>query len=149
MPVNVVNYKKNFTSPKNTTPFTLTNKTNALFRFEIKYIYLFCVLFIIELGIAKYINDVFIRPFIGDVLVVVLIYCFLRAFLNVPSSKVALGVFVFACCIELLQAIHFVSLLGFEGCKPIAIALGSTFDVKDILAYLVGYGLCRLPFFSH
>lgn len=127
----------------------MTNKTNALFSFEIKYIYLFSILFIIELGIAKYIDDAFIRPFIGDVLVVVLIYCFLRAFLNVQSSKVAFGVFVFACCIELLQAIHFATLLGFDKYKPVAIALGSTFDIKDILAYVVGYGLCRLPFFRY
>ncbi len=127
----------------------LTNNITALFCFKPKYGALFLAFFAIEVYIAKYISDAFIRPFVGDVLVIVLIYCFLKLFLNASSAKIALGVFIFACFIELLQAIHFVKLLGLEWCKPIAIALGSTFDTKDILAYAIGYSICRLPPFSH
>jgi len=127
----------------------LTNKTAALLCFKPKYGALFLVLFATEVYIAKYISDAIVRPFIGDVLVIVLIYCFFKLFLNTSSAKIALGVFVFACFIELLQAIHFVKLLGLQSCKPIAIALGSTFDAKDILAYAIGYSICRLPFFRY
>ncbi|MFT5385169.1 MAG: hypothetical protein ACI81W_002574, partial [Saprospiraceae bacterium] len=36
-------------------------------------------LFLIEVGIAVFIQDRIIRPYIGDLLVVILIYCFIRS----------------------------------------------------------------------
>ena len=38
------------------------------------------IVFIIELIIALYVHDRIIRPYIGDMLVVVLVYCFVRVF---------------------------------------------------------------------
>lgn len=103
-----------------------------------KYFYFTLVLFLIEVCIAVFINDTFIRPFIGDILVVILIYCFIRAFWNIQSSIVAVSVFIFACIIEILQYFNFVKKLGLQNNKILAIALGSTFDWKDIIAYGIG-----------
>lgn len=110
--------------------------------FKLNYFIAFIFIFIIEVLIAKYLYDQFFRGFIGDVLVVVLIYCFCRTFIKADSEKIALVVFLFACTVEILQAFHFVKLLGLENNRVLSIALGSTFDWKDILAYFVGFLIC-------
>jgi hypothetical protein len=96
------------------------------------------MLFSTEVCIAVFVNDSFIRPFIGDVLVVILLYSFIRTFCKIHSSIVALSVFAFSCTIEILQYFNFVNILGLQKYKILAIALGSTFDWKDIIAYAIG-----------
>ena len=109
-----------------------------MFTFNKKYFYFTLLLFLIEICIAVFINDTFIRPFIGDVLVVILIYCFVRAFWNIHSSIIALSVLAFSYIIEILQYFSFVNKLGLQNNKILAVALGSTFDWKDIIAYTIG-----------
>jgi len=110
--------------------------------FNLKYFLLFIFIFFVEVLIAKFLHDQFIRPFVGDVLVVVLIYCFFKSFLNINSKTIAIGVLIFACCIEFLQLFHLVKLLHLEHNKIMRIAIGSVFDLKDILAYCIGYFIC-------
>ena len=117
-------------------------KRLSIFTFRVKYFVAFLFLFFIEFFISKYFTDTFIRPFIGDVLVVILIYCFLNAFINFDRKKIAFGVLIFACVIEVLQAFHFVELLGLSNNHIASIVLGSTFDWKDILAYVIGFVIC-------
>jgi hypothetical protein len=107
--------------------------------FNLKYLILTIVLFLTELAIALFITDTIVRPFIGDALVVVLIYFFLRIFLNANYGKVALGVFVFACAIEILQYFDYVKLLGLEQNRVLSVALGRTFEWLDFAAYLAGF----------
>jgi ABC-type Fe3+-siderophore transport system permease subunit len=109
-----------------------------MFTFNKKYFYFTLVLFLIEICIAVFINDSFIRPFIGDVLVVILIYCFVRAFWNIQPFIIALSVLAFSYIIEILQYFNFVNKLGLQNNQILAIALGSTFDWKDIIAYTIG-----------
>ncbi|AUT01330.1 hypothetical protein CLI64_13490 [Nostoc sp. CENA543] len=109
-----------------------------MLKFNQKYFYWTIILFIIEVCIAVFIDDGFIRPLIGDVLVVILIYCFIKSFWQIKSSTVALSVFAFACFIEVLQYFNFVNYLGWQKYKILAVALGSTFDWKDIIAYAIG-----------
>lgn len=110
--------------------------------FNKKYFALFILIFIVEILIAKFLTDQFIRPFVGDVLVVVLIYCFFKSFLNISYKKIAIGVLIFACCIEVLQLFNLVQLLHLEHNKIMRIAIGSVFDFKDIIAYCIGYFIC-------
>mgnify|MGYP000874246776 CR=1 FL=1 len=110
--------------------------------FSLKYFLLFVFIFIIEVLIAKFLTDQFIRPFVGDVLVVILIYCFFKSFLNFPSKNIAFGVLIFACCVEFLQLFHLVKLLHLEHNKIMRIAIGSVFNFKDIIAYCIGYFIC-------
>jgi hypothetical protein len=99
----------------------------------------------VEIAIAHYIHTGLIRSFVGDVLVVVLLYVTLRTFLAWPAKHLALGAFVFACCIETAQAFNLVNLLGLHAQTPfhavLRVALGATFDWWDFAAYTVGYGL--------
>ena len=67
------------------------------------YAICFIGLFIVETLIALFVRDAFIRPYMGDVLVVILIYCFARIFITEPLRGLPLWIFLFACCIEAFQ----------------------------------------------
>jgi len=107
--------------------------------FNLKYPLLTVLLFLIELAIALFVKDALVRPFIGDALVVVLIYCFVRIFLNVDYRKAALGVLLFAFTIEILQYFDYVKLLGLEQNRILSVALGRTFEWLDFVAYFAGF----------
>jgi hypothetical protein len=112
--------------------------------FNPKYFCLTILLFLIEVYIALFVDDWFIRPFVGDVLVVILLYCFVRAFWQVRATVTALSVFAFACVIEVLQYFNLVDRLGVRQYKVLVVILGSTFDWKDILAYAIGTAIVLL-----
>lgn len=109
------------------------------FKFQAKYLILTLILLVIEIFIALFAKDDFVRPFVGDLLVVILIYCFLRIFLPITVWKLALGVFLFACLIEVLQYFHYVERLGFGNNRVMKILLGTTFQWSDFLAYFCGF----------
>lgn len=96
------------------------------------------MLFIIEALITIFLKTGFIRHTVGDFLVVILIYCFFKSFINVNAVKLAIIVFLFALCIELLQLLNILSLLGMEHSFTAKLLLGSTFQLTDIAAYLLG-----------
>ncbi|HEX9960237.1 MAG TPA: DUF2809 domain-containing protein [Pyrinomonadaceae bacterium] len=109
------------------------------FAFNVKYFLLTALLLAVEICIALFVKDSFVRPFVGDALVVILIYCFLRIFLKVSYWKAALGVFAFACLIEILQYFDYAALLGLENNRVLSVMLGRTFEWMDFVAYLAGF----------
>lgn len=110
-----------------------------MIRFNLRYFVLFMLLLIVEVLIAKFFNDWFVRAFLGDVLVVILIYTFIMTFFNWQPKKVAIGVLIFAFVVEFAQYFKLNSLLGLENNKMANIILGSTFDWLDLLAYSIGF----------
>ena len=74
-----------------------------MLKFERKYFFSAMILFLVEVFIALFVHDNFIRPFFGDVLVVILIYCFIKSFINSPVVVTAVAVLLFAYAIEVLQ----------------------------------------------
>lgn len=109
-----------------------------MLKFNRTYFLLAMLLLVIEIAIALYVPDGFIRHYLGDLLVVILIYCFLRSIFNVPVVPLALGVLLFAFCIETLQYFDFVGRLGLSQNLLLSVVLGSTFDWMDILMYTKG-----------
>jgi hypothetical protein len=116
--------------------------TTKPFAFNLKFSLLFIAVFITEILIAMYVHDSIIRPFGGDVLVVVLIYAFVRSFLNTNYFYTAIGVLVFSFAVEISQAFNLVKMLGLQHNKIMRIALGSTFSYYDLLAYFIGFFIC-------
>lgn len=114
------------------------------FYFSSKYLLLTIILFFIELVIALFVKDTVIRPFVGDVLVVALVYCFLRIFLQIDYWKIALGALLFAFTIEILQYFDYVKLLGLENNRILSVAMGRTFEWTDFVAYFTGFLLIIL-----
>ena len=94
-----------------------------MFIFRKNYFVLTVILFLVEVCIALFIKDRFIRPYVGDFLVVILIYSFIRSFLNAPVFKTALGVLIFAFAIEGLQYINLVKILGLQHSKLASVVL--------------------------
>ena len=74
------------------------------------YILLFLTFLGIEVLIALFIRDNFIRPYVGDMLVTVVICLFLRGFTPLKTKLLPLLVFVFAAAVEIGQYFDFVAL---------------------------------------
>ena len=105
---------------------------------RITYTLIFILLLLAEILIGAFVNDSFIRPYVGDVLVVMLICAALRIFFTEKPKLLPLYTTLFAVSVEVLQYFDFVRLLGLEDNKIISIALGRTFDIKDIICYIAG-----------
>ena len=105
---------------------------------RIKYGIAFALLLLIEVIIALYVHDSFIRPYVGDMLVVILVYSFTRIFIPEKCRLLPLYVFLFAAGVEVLQYFKLVHVLGLEDNRFLRIVLGSVFDLKDIACYGVG-----------
>jgi len=107
-------------------------------RFYKGYFFWAALLFIIELCIGLFVHDSIIRPFGGDFLVVILIYCVLKSFFNLPIIPAVLGVLLFAYAVEISQYFHLVNLLGLQNSRVAKILLGTTFSLIDLLTYTLG-----------
>ena len=100
----------------------------------------FLVLLGIEVCIALFVHDSFVRPYIGDVLAVVTVYCGARIVFPQRFRWLSAAVLALAVCVELVQLTDISSLFG-EG-SFMSILLGSTFDVHDLLCYAIGGMIC-------
>ena len=103
-----------------------------------KYVATFIILLIVEIYIALFIHDNIIRPFVGDALVVGVIYFFLRSFISKSIKLLPVYIFLFACFIEVSQYFNLILLLHLENFKIARIIIGATFDLNDIFCYFVG-----------
>lgn len=97
------------------------------------------LLFGMELVIGMWLNDWhFVRAYVGDVLVIPLIYCLIRIFTNkLPRSLPAL-VGCIGIIAEITQYFKLYAVLGFEKNSLPAILLGTSFSWWDIVSYAVG-----------
>ena len=103
-----------------------------------KYLWGFIIVFLIEVFIAVFVHDNFIRPFVGDVLVIVLMYLFIRIFIKKPIRLLPVYLLIFAIAVEVGQYFNLVERLGLQNSKICRIIMGTTFDVKDIVCYIIG-----------
>ena len=109
-----------------------------MIKFNKNYFYFTILIFLTELLIAKFIHHNFIRYYGGDFLVVILIYCFVKAFIQFSNVKTAICVLLFSYSIEILQYYHFVKLIGLQKSKLALIILGDSFSFTDLLVYTLG-----------
>ena len=65
---------------------------------------LFMIFLVIEVLIALYVHDDFVRPYLGDVLVVVVLYFFARIWIPEKYRWLPGAIFVFAAAVEVLQS---------------------------------------------
>ena len=105
---------------------------------RIFYLLATVVLIAVEVLIALYVHDSFVRPYLGDVLVVIVVYTFVRIFLPEGCPFLPLWIFLFAACVEGLQAIHIADKLGLGKSRFFRTLIGGTCDIRDIICYAVG-----------
>jgi len=94
-----------------------------------------------EVCIALFVRDTFIRPYGGDILAAVFVYCLARLLFPQARGWLAGAVFALCCAVELAQSVDAVALLGLSESAFLSVLCGRTFDVADILCYAVGCAL--------
>ncbi|MGB4813041.1 MAG: DUF2809 domain-containing protein [Methylophilaceae bacterium] len=115
------------------------------FQFSGKYALLALALFLVEVIIATYLKHfTFIRNYFGDFLVVILLYCIAKTVYPFKTKSLVIGVFIFACCIEVLQYFNIADLLNLQKNGVARIVTGTQFAFEDILMYAGG---CALVWF--
>jgi len=111
-------------------------------RFSGKPFIIFLAIFIVEVLIAKYVNDSFIRPYGGDILVVILMYYFVKAFVETKAIYIIVPVVLFAYLIEIGQYFNLVEVLNLQNSKIMRIVIGSSFSWGDMICYTIGGVIC-------
>jgi hypothetical protein len=107
-------------------------------RFSPRYAVAFALLLLVETSIALFVHDSFVRPYLGDTLAVVALYCLLLAFFAISKRSALVGAFVFACCLEVGQALRLVDRLGLADNRVMRVILGTHYSTLDLVAYAGG-----------
>lgn len=118
----------------------MQNKVVERARFRLDGAYFGCSLILLgtEIFIAAKMHDRILRPYAGDYLVVILLYCLVRAFTSVPVTTAALSVLIFSYAVEVSQYFHLADRLGFKERSLARVLLGSYFTWVDMLMYTLG-----------
>ncbi len=103
-----------------------------------KYLIVFTIVLIIEIIIALFVKDTIIRPYVGDILVVILVYSFIRSIVEKRIKFLPIYVLIFATMVEIAQYYRIVEVLNLNNNRVISIIIGASFDFKDILCYIFG-----------
>ena len=111
--------------------FALKNK-------RVIYVAVFCGLLAVEVCIALFVHDAFVRPYVGDMLVTLLLCCMCRVILPDKIRLLPVFVFLFAACVEIGQYFDVVALMGLTDNRFLSIALGRTFSWMDLVCYAIG-----------
>ncbi|KXH83304.1 ribosomal maturation YjgA family protein [Chryseobacterium kwangjuense] len=114
------------------------------FKFSLTYLLLTIFIFLIEVLIATKLEHIFfVRAYLGDVIVVMLLYTFVRTFVKINNEKLILGILIFSCIVEFAQYFTVAEKLGFRPGSLMYIVIGNSFSWIDILCYVAG---CLLLF---
>ena len=116
----------------------LTSSRAVRVRLHRGYAVIAATIFVIEVCIALFVRDSFVRPVLGDVLAVMLVYCAVLAVVDLRPAGAALFAFAVGVGVELLQYGNVLQLLGLEHNPVARVVLGTTFSWGDIVAYAVG-----------
>ena len=115
--------------------------TNPLQTFRLRFHLGYCLfaltIFLIEIAIAKYTSG-WVRSYLGDVLVIVLLYSAIMSVAELNKKLVALFTLIVAFAIEFGQYFKLAERLGFAPDSLAYIVLGNTFSVEDLGCYVVG-----------
>jgi hypothetical protein len=109
-----------------------------MFTFNVRSFLIALALFTVEVFIALFVRDRFVRPYVGDFLVVIMIYYAVKSFFKIPPLKLATGVLLFSYLVETLQYFRIVDKLGLTRNIVAKTVIGYGFEWLDILAYTLG-----------
>ena len=109
-------------------------------RFNPRHFILMIIIFIVEVCIAVFVHDNFIRPFVGDIIVVWFMYYFIRAFVECKVLYVAFFTLAFSFFVEIGQYFNLITILGLQESNLARIVMGTSFSWWDLLCYVIGFG---------
>lgn len=106
------------------------NKVNLLF---------FLIFFITEIIIGKFADSSgWIRCYAGDILIMPLMYFFIRVFTDLLKKSLPVLLLLFAFLVEFLQNMDICGFLGIDKKSLLAVIIGTKGDLKDIICYIIG-----------
>lgn len=115
---------------------------------RLPYIIGFVLLVAAEVCIGVFYFNFFIRAYIGDVIVVWVLYCLFRSFVpkKFSSYGVALGILAFSFAVEFLQKLRIADVLGIKN-ELLRIIIGTSYAAEDLLCYAAGTAVTILEIF--
>lgn len=108
-------------------------------QFSLKYFLITIFIVLVEVLIATKLSHIFfVRAHLGDVIVVMLLYTFVRSFVKVNDQKLIFGILLFSFLVEFAQYFHMAEKLGFRPGSLMYIVIGNSFSWIDNLCYAIG-----------
>jgi hypothetical protein len=96
-------------------------------------------IFILEILIATtFVKIGFVRSYVGDYLVVMLIYHLIQSIRPFSPWPLAMGVLFFSCAVETAQFFHIVDVLGLQRGSLLRMLIGTHFSWMDLFMYGLG-----------
>lgn len=95
----------------------------------------FVICYIIVIGFS---DSPIIRGFLGDIVVIFLIYFFIKGFYPFKPIKLTVFTILLAYATEFMQYLNVIKFLGLEHNAMAQLVLGAVFDPLDLLAYTIG-----------
>ncbi len=110
------------------------------FRFHYQYFLATIFIFLLEVLIATVLKNIFfLRAYLGDVIIVMLIYTFIKSFFNIRNdTRLIFGILIFSFLVEFAQYFNVAEKLGFRPGSLMYIVVGNSFSWIDMLCYAVG-----------
>lgn len=108
-----------------------------MLRFHKGYFLAATGLLLLEIFIALFVHDWFIRPYAGDFLATIFVYCLLGSFVRASVWRLVGVALTISYIIEGLQYINLLGRLGWHS-RVAHIVFGSHFEWGDMLAYTLG-----------
>lgn len=114
-------------------------------KFNLTYFLIILVIFIVEVLIATVFSNIFfVRAYLGDIIVVMLLFTFVKSFFVIKNNhSLILGIFLFSCVVEWAQYFHIAEKMGLRPGSIMYIIVGNSFSWIDIICYAAG---CLLLF---
>lgn len=106
-------------------------------RFHLGYCLFALTVLLVEIVIAKYMSG-WVRSYLGDVLVIVLLYSAIMSVAALNKKSVVLFTLIVAFAIEFAQYFKLAERLGFAPDSVAYIVLGNTFSGADLGCYAIG-----------
>lgn len=101
------------------------------------YLGVFVGILTIEICIASFVRDAFIRPYFGDFLATILVYVAIRGFTNFPVYNSLIVSLLISYLVEIFQAVNVLGITGLSSNITVSVIMGSSFDWGDMLAYTI------------
>ena len=91
----------------------------------------------VEIIIGVFVHDRFVRPYLGDTLVVILLYTIVRVVIPDSFPWLSAVIFGFAVLVEISQIFPLCDVLHIQN-RLIRVLMGTSFAWADIAAYFAG-----------
>jgi hypothetical protein len=112
-----------------------------MLRFKPTYFVLAILLVVTDFLLINRLHDAVIRPYGGDLIWGIFLYCVVRSFVNGPVKQMAICVLLFCYAEEILQYFHLADLLGCTKPSLMRTLIGTSFSWLDLLCYTLGIGV--------